>query len=110
MKQKFASLIAAVLLSLVAAGCGEKLPFEYQYTSPSVVQIKYMGKVYELDRFGEAVETPFAYQFEEDGDIDITIEGKTYDIDSPYDIDKPKTRKLKKKVKKTTTRKTKRKR
>lgn len=96
---------------LSTMGCGQGLPFEYHYTSANTVQIKYLGKVYKLNRYGSKIDTPFEYQFEPDGDIDITIEGKTYDIDSPYDIDKKNKKSTDKskaqKKKKTTDKKTK---
>ena len=38
----------AVLFS-ISFGCGQELPFEYQYKSANVVQIKYNNVVYELD-------------------------------------------------------------
>ncbi len=64
-------------------GCGGDLPFEYRYLSANLVQINYLDKVYELERFGEKIDAPFNYEFEPDGDLDIFIAGKAYDIDKP---------------------------
>ncbi len=88
------TLLVSVLLIF---GCGQDLPFDYKFVSANTVQINYMDKVYELDRYGPKLNTPFEYQFESDGDLDIMIAGESYDIDSPYDIDKPKKKKTKKK-------------
>jgi len=90
------------LFFFITTGCGQDLPFEYRYLSANLVQIKYLDKVYELNRYGDNNAVPFKFQFESDGDLDITISGKTYDIDSPYDIDKPKVTKKKKKSSKKT--------
>ncbi len=92
------------LVSIV--GCGQDLPFEYQYLSANTVQIKYQGQDYMLSRSGSQINTPFEYEFEPDGDLDILVDGKRYDIDSPYDLDKPKTTKKRVAKKKTTTKKT----
>lgn len=99
-KKKVSGFIVLVAM-VVGIGCGQDLPFEYRYISANTVQIQYMEKVYELQRFGGKVNAPFDYVFESDGDLDITIAGKTYDIDSPYDIDKPKKKKVTKKRKTT---------
>lgn len=93
-------MITAGLMALILVagfGCGQDLPFEYRYLSANKVQVKYLEKIWELDRYGTKLNAPFDYEFESDGDLDITVAGKTYEIESPYDIDKPK--------KKTTTRK-----
>ncbi len=97
------SIMGFFFLSTI--GCGQDLPFEYRYLSANLVQIEYMGKVYELNRFGQTINAPFEYEFESDGDLDLVIAGKRYDIDSPYDIDKPKTTKKRTTKKKTTTKK-----
>lgn len=108
MGRKTGTLLILICFIIAAAGCGGSLPFEYRYTSDSTVEIKYQGKTYRLNRFAAKIPAPFEYEFESDGDLDITIQGKTYDIDSPYDVDKPKS-KAKKKVKKKTTSTTKKK-
>ncbi len=106
--KKMVHWLIFLIIALALPGCGGDLPFEYRYLSASVVQINYLDKVYELDRFGDKIDAPFTYEFESDGDLDIVIAGKAYDIDSPYDIDKPKKKSVSKKTvskKKKSTRK-----
>lgn len=95
------NLIVAIGFLVSIFGCGQDLPFEYQYLSANQVQIKYQGQEYVLNRWGGKVSAPFDYEFESDGDLDIMIGGKVYDIDSPYDIDKSKKKSKKIKKKKT---------
>ena len=68
-------------LFLITIGCGQDLPFEYQYVSANMVQIKYLNSVYELSRYGDKINAPFEYEFEADGDLEIIIADKAYDID-----------------------------
>lgn len=48
--EKIAGNLVLLASVLWISGCGQDLPFDYRYQSANVVQIKYMGKVYELER------------------------------------------------------------
>ncbi|MCI5140228.1 MAG: hypothetical protein D3909_00465 [Candidatus Electrothrix sp. ATG1] len=85
-------------LGMFLTGCGPDLPFTAKYTSPNQVIIMYQGKQYTLERYGISAPVPFGYRFEEDGDLDLTIDGKLYEVESPYDVDRKKVKKKKKKT------------
>ncbi len=98
---KFLKIIILVIFSvsvLVSCGDGERkeAPFEYRFTSNSSAVITYKGRQYVLTKYRENENVPFEYEFEDDGDLYITIEGVEYDLDSPFDYDRPKSKKLSK--------------
>ncbi|MFZ5758878.1 MAG: hypothetical protein ACOY32_04495 [Thermodesulfobacteriota bacterium] len=79
-----------LLFSLIVAqlvGCGQNAPFEYTYTSPDSVEIRYQDKTYQISRAGGPDNLPFTYAFETDGDVDLVLNGETYELESPYDVD-----------------------
>ena len=80
-------------LCMATVGCGQNnLPFAAKYISRNRAVVSCQGKNYTLDRYGVAARTPFQYRFEPDGDLNLFIDGREYDVDSPYDIDRKKSR------------------